>query len=140
MNRLGSLLIAAALIAPMVSCTPVQYSLTISSTAGGWVSAPGEGILAYDEGMVVSLVATPANGHRFVNWMGDVHTIANVEAALTTVNMHRDYSITADFEPECTLMVAASDYHTVGLKSDGTAVAVGDNYCGQCNVGGWDLN
>ena len=27
--------------------------------------------------------------------------------------------------------------HTVGLKSDGTVVAVGDNTYGQCNVNGW---
>lgn len=27
--------------------------------------------------------------------------------------------------------------HTVGLKSDGTVVAVGDNTFGQCNVSGW---
>ena len=30
--------------------------------------------------------------------------------------------------------------HTVGLKSDGTVVAVGDIHWGQCDVGGWDLN
>ena len=40
-------------------------------------------------------------------------------------------------EPECTPMVAAGDYHTVGLKSGGTVVAAGDNGAGQCNVGGW---
>jgi hypothetical protein len=33
--------------------------------------------------------------------------------------------------------VAAGDYHTVGLKADGTVVAVGDNYFGQCNVSTW---
>ncbi len=33
--------------------------------------------------------------------------------------------------------VSASDYHTAGLKSDGTAVAVGDNEDGQFNVYGW---
>jgi len=33
--------------------------------------------------------------------------------------------------------VAAGWRHTVGLKSDGTLVAVGDNGYGQCNVGGW---
>ena len=33
--------------------------------------------------------------------------------------------------------VSAGDSHTVGLKSDGTVVAVGDNDSGQCNVGGW---
>ena len=43
-------------------------------------------------------------------------------------------------EPECTPMVAAGDVHTVGVKDDGTVVAVGSNYYGQCDVGGWDLN
>ena len=38
---------------------------------------------------------------------------------------------------QTTPMVAAGQYHTVGLKSDGTALAVGDNYWGQCNVSGW---
>ena len=38
---------------------------------------------------------------------------------------------------EYTAMVAAGDEHTVGLKSDGTVVAVGWNKLGQCNVGGW---
>ena len=36
-----------------------------------------------------------------------------------------------------TPMVAAGGYHTVGLKSDGTVVAVGNNDYGQCNVGSW---
>jgi alpha-tubulin suppressor-like RCC1 family protein len=36
--------------------------------------------------------------------------------------------------------VSAGIYHTVGLKADGTVVAVGSNDAGQCNVGGWDLN
>jgi alpha-tubulin suppressor-like RCC1 family protein len=33
--------------------------------------------------------------------------------------------------------VAAGHRHTVGLKSDGTLVAVGDNSDEQCDVGGW---
>ena len=33
--------------------------------------------------------------------------------------------------------IAAGEYHTVALKSDGTVVAVGDNTYGQCNVSGW---
>jgi len=33
--------------------------------------------------------------------------------------------------------VAAGYAHTVGLKSDGTVVAVGDNTYGQLNVGSW---
>jgi len=39
--------------------------------------------------------------------------------------------------PPCTPMVAAGGGHTVGLKSDGTVVAVGGNYHGRCDVGGW---
>ena len=34
-------------------------------------------------------------------------------------------------------MVAAGSGHTVGLKADGTVVAMGDNGDGQCNVGNW---
>ncbi|MBW7452941.1 chromosome condensation regulator, partial [Paenibacillus sepulcri] len=33
--------------------------------------------------------------------------------------------------------VAAGWRLSVGLKSDGTVVAVGDNEYGQCDVGGW---
>ena len=38
---------------------------------------------------------------------------------------------------EYTPMVAAGGYHTVGLKSDGTVIAVGRNWAGQCEIGGW---
>ena len=34
-------------------------------------------------------------------------------------------------------MVAAGYSHTVGLKSDGTAIAAGHNGYGQCNIGTW---
>ncbi|MDH4299545.1 MAG: chromosome condensation regulator, partial [Dehalococcoidia bacterium] len=33
----------------------------------------------------------------------------------------------------------AGSFHTVGLKSDGTVVALGWNLYGQCEVGDWDL-
>jgi alpha-tubulin suppressor-like RCC1 family protein len=33
--------------------------------------------------------------------------------------------------------VAAGNVHTVGLKSDGTVVAVGNNNNGECNVSSW---
>jgi hypothetical protein len=36
-----------------------------------------------------------------------------------------------------TPMVAAGNGFTVGLKADGTVVAVGGNEYGQCDVGGW---
>ena len=33
--------------------------------------------------------------------------------------------------------ITAGRRHTIGLKSDGTLVAVGGNEYGQCNVSGW---
>ena len=33
--------------------------------------------------------------------------------------------------------IAAGRRHTVGLKSDGTVTAVGDNEYGQCDISGW---
>ena len=76
---------------------PVRYRLTISSTAGGSVTVPGEGTFTYDAGAVVNLVANPTRRYRFVNWTGDVGTIANVTAASTMITMNGHYSITANF-------------------------------------------
>ena len=55
-------------------------------------------MFTYDEGTVVDLVATPGAGYRFDEWTGDVDTIADVDAATTTIVMNGDYSITANFE------------------------------------------
>ena len=74
------------------------YDLTTSSTAGGSVTDPGEGVFTYDEGEVVDLVATTDGGYQFVEWTGDVDTIADVYAASTTVTMDDNYSVVANFE------------------------------------------
>ncbi len=122
---------------------PDEFSLTVSSTAGGSVTTPGEGTFVYDTGTVVSLVATPVSDYRFVNWTGDTGTLDNVNAASTTITMNGDYSITANFaeeevvQPQYATLITAGGCHTVGLKSDGTVVAVGYNHYKQCNVGGW---
>jgi internalin A len=76
------------------------YDLTISSSAGGSVMTPGEGTFAYAEETAVNLVATPDACCYFVNWTGDVGTIANINAASTTITMNSDYSINANFEGE----------------------------------------
>jgi len=75
-----------------------QYDLSISSTEGGSVTEPGEGVFTYDVGTVIDLIATPGENYRFVEWTGDVGTIADVHAATTTITMNGDYSITANFE------------------------------------------
>jgi len=70
----------------------------VSSTAGGSVTVPGEGIFSYPFGIEVDLVAEPDAGYRFVSWLGDVNTIADVSAASTTITMDSSYSIGASFE------------------------------------------
>jgi len=99
-----------------------QYSLTISSTTGGSVTMPGEGIFSCNMGVVVILVATPASGYQFVNWTGDLGTIASVNAAITTITMNDDYSITANFEEiqEYDLTIASTAGGSVTLPGEGT--------------------
>ncbi len=116
---------------------PVRYNLTTWGTAGGLITAPGEGTYTYDEGTVVDLVTEAEEGYRFVAWIGDVSTIKDVDAAQTKITMNDSYSISVDFERIPVPMVAAGAWNTLGLRPDGTVVAVGYNSYGQCNVGNW---
>jgi len=92
----------------------VQYDLTTSSTEGGSVTEPGEGVFKYDGGAVVDLVATPDEGYQFDEWTGDLHTIVDMEAASTTITMNGDYSITANFvaAPSGGCFIATAAYGT----------------------------
>jgi len=78
----------------------ITYGLMTSSTTGGSVTDPGEGTNTYNTGTVVNLIAAPETGYRFVNWTGDVGTVANINAAATTITLDGDYSIRATFEPD----------------------------------------
>jgi hypothetical protein len=93
MAKAGILLIALALVAGMANCIFVRYDLTTSSTEGGQVTTPGEATFTYGKGTVVNLMTEPEQGYRFVNWTGDVNTIANVNAAVTTITMNGYYLI-----------------------------------------------
>jgi hypothetical protein len=102
-------LILVALIALVVctgfgfkaSCTApaTEWRLTISSTEGGLVTSPGEGMFWYDDGDVVSLRAIPAPGYQFVGWTGRVDTIGSPWMAATRIAMTLDYTIVANFAP-----------------------------------------
>jgi hypothetical protein len=85
------------LITANFAIPPIQYNLTIATTAKGSVTTPGEGTFSYYEGTLVDLVAKTENGYRFLGWTGDVDTIADVDAASTTISTDGDYSITANF-------------------------------------------
>ena len=97
---------------PTWNLVVIEYTLNISSTAGGSVTEPGKGTSTYDAGTVVDLVAEPEEGYRFVNWTGDVGTIADVEDAETTITMEDDYEITANFEEAGGCFIATAAYGT----------------------------
>jgi len=101
-----------------------QYSLIISSTVGGSLTTPGEGTFFYDGGMAVNLVATPDSGYQFVNWTGNVHAIADVNAASIIITMNDDYSVIANFEAippaQYTLTISSTTGGSVSTPGQGT--------------------
>jgi preprotein translocase subunit YajC len=101
-----------------------EHSLTISSTAGGSVTTPGEGTFIYSEGDEVNLVATPDAGYQFVNWTGDVDTIIDIDDAATTMTINDDYSITANFEEivEYELTISSIEGGSVTIPGEGTFI------------------
>ena len=72
------------------------YTLTVGVTGSG-TTIPTAGSHTYGAGSVISIVATPAAGYHFVRWSGDTGTVANVNAASTTITMSDDYSVIANF-------------------------------------------
>jgi hypothetical protein len=95
----SAFLIAVALIVGTIGCGPVaRYSLTVSSSEGGKVVSPGEGTFGCSGRRQVTLLVAPGTGYHFVNWTGDVSTIADVNSTATTITMCGDYSIMANFE------------------------------------------
>jgi hypothetical protein len=77
----------------------LQYQIAINSTVGGSVTTPGIGVFVYDEGTVVNLVAEADEGYQFMEWTGNVGTIADINAAATNITMNGSYNITANFYP-----------------------------------------
>jgi hypothetical protein len=95
------------------------YDLTISSTEGGLVTTPGDCSFIYESGTVVDLVAEADYGYQFVEWTGDVGTIANVKSAATNITMNGDYSITADFvKQQYDLTISSTEGGSVTTPGD----------------------
>jgi hypothetical protein len=84
-------------VAFTVAIRAKTHDLNTSSTEGGLVTTPGEGVFTYDEGTVADLIAEADEGCRFVEWTGDVEDIVDIYAAETNIIMNGDYSVTANF-------------------------------------------
>jgi len=96
-------------------CTKT-YTLTVNvSPAGGGFVTPSGG--DFDDGTVVTLMATPASGYNFAYWSGSV---SGTNSAVTLV-MDADKSVIAFFEavPEYTLTVNISPSGTGSVSPSG---------------------
>jgi len=102
-----------------VIITWVTYDLTISSMNGGSVITPGEGVFTYGVGTVVDLMAEAEEGYRFIEWTGDVGTIADVYDASTTIAMNSDCSITAEFVRQHDLTASSTSGGSVTTPGEG---------------------
>ena len=127
MKKVSILLITVVLICGMLGCEPSpapapQYDLTIFSSTGGSVAVPGEGTFTYEEGMVINLITVAEEGYQFLNWTGDVGTIADINAAATTITINSNYSITANFEEvlKYDLTIASTEGGSVTTPGEGT--------------------
>ncbi len=78
----------------------VHPTLKISSTAGGSVTDPGEGLFQREHGTMLGVIATPDPGYRFVNWSGTAVTagwVTDPNSATTTVTVQGDHTLRANF-------------------------------------------
>ena len=64
----------------VTSPTVTQYNLTASAGEGGSVSTTGG---TYDDGTVISIIATPNEGYEFIGWTGSDSSSSTITITLT---------------------------------------------------------
>jgi hypothetical protein len=77
-----------------------KYILSISSTRGGSVTKPGEGIFTYECNTTVEIEAAVNNDYYFIGWTGSAVRAGKVtdpSKPSTTVLMDGNYSLMATF-------------------------------------------
>jgi peptidoglycan/xylan/chitin deacetylase (PgdA/CDA1 family) len=90
--------------AVFVITPPVTYSVTLTQTTGGVITASPNG--PYVPGTIVTLKATPASGYTFTNWVID-----GVNAGITnpgSLTVTKNHKVQAVFK-------SAASYYTVEL-------------------------
>ena len=74
--------------------------LSLSSTAGGSVTVPGEGDFEFENGTIMTVEAAADPNFEFVNWSGsavDANSVTDPNSAASTVTMNGDYTLKANF-------------------------------------------
>jgi len=100
-----------------------QKTLTVSSGAGGSVTAPGEGSFQYPQGTSVPIQAAAKAHYYFTHWSGtavDAGKVANPASANTTVTVDADYTLVANFridQHQLTVSAGAGGYIYVETRT-----------------------
>jgi len=90
----------------------IEYELTINSEGEGEVTTiPTEKTLTFEKKEIVTLKATPADGWKFVEWMGDV----TGTDAMIDITVDSDKNITAHFKEN----IVEYDL-TINIEGEGT--------------------
>jgi hypothetical protein len=100
-----------------------QFNLTISSTSGGNVVEPGEGVFTYLQDTSVQVVAAIVD-HRyfFGGWFGtavEAGKVSNPDSAVTNVMMNANYTLQAIF---------VMDTNTIYVDDDANGVNDGSSW------------
>ncbi|MBN1362024.1 MAG: putative Ig domain-containing protein [Sedimentisphaerales bacterium] len=105
-----------------ITVLPVLYSIDISSTDGGSVTRPGEGLFDYPFRQQVAIEATAAPGYCFIYWSGT--RVWEKTSPITVVPVDEDCSLRANFLPDtgplCSLELQASNGGSVSTPGYGT--------------------
>ena len=96
-----------------------QYGLTISSSSGGSVNTPGEGVFEYDYDTPVSVTATAHSNHHFVSWTGTAVTadkIDNPKSSSTSITVDGNYTLKANFVNDQSGSPSVSTYQAKNVR------------------------
>lgn len=120
------LFIVSVLFAVSSSALAQTRTLTVSSTAGGSVVAPGEGVFSYPVNSVIPIEAVADPGYKFVGWTGTAviyNKVANPAVATTTVTLPHNKTLIANFESLCegdvTLTTSSTEGGSVTVPGEG---------------------
>ncbi|NQV32006.1 MAG: leucine-rich repeat domain-containing protein, partial [Phycisphaeraceae bacterium] len=117
-----------------------QYGLIISSSSGGSVNTPGEGVFEYDNETSVSVTASAQSNNHFVNWTGTGAAsgkIENTESPSITITVDGNYTLRANFAKDQSGSPSVSTYQAknVGETSALLEAYLGDY--GEKDCDGW---
>jgi len=78
--------------------------LSLSSSEGGEVTEPGEGIFTYTEPMDVQISAQALESYNFSHWSGDIDNLSTTDNKEISILVDGNYSIMANFVPFSTAL------------------------------------